>query len=569
MPGTQIANKLQVPSQNTANAAQKLRSLQELIDALGQKGYPSISMLRSTASWFSKFVGKPSAEIPLEILDSDRHEFREYLRMRKIAPNSVRTYSHFANRLLRAAKTMGWHSSPAKLPPSWIPLEAEIKRRKIKSIVKYLIVQNRTPATVLETDIAQWVGLRVRQGRSLRIAVVNSQSLRRLLCAFSPGQHVLSRRIAKTHYGIPVECFPEPLRSDVEEAISFKQKRYAKSRTTNVQIRDVTAKQLRMSFSALYGWAVNVAHMNGITTIRELITEDNAAGFIEWALNERKITSKSITLKLALIAGALRQNPRFRNLVDSWLPTVIKALPLDSDEDTLRRKEERYLPYEVLAQIPILMLANRPCFPRATPFKTALAVRNELLMKWPTILPWRQRNIREMRIAGERPNLFKAPFPKFSSIAKPEWVQRAEQKNPNLEVWQISFSKNETKTRIDVAAVLPQALVSLLEEYISFHRQQLVGEVDPGTLFLNERGNPLTSKDVATLISHFTLKYGGRVVTPHLYRDIFAYMWLDRRPEDYLTLSKLLWHRDINTTIRIYGQRFNESAALRRMEEVL
>jgi hypothetical protein len=46
-------------------------------------------------------------------------------------------------------------------------------------------------------------------------------------------------------------------------------------------------------------------------------------------------------------------------------------------------------------------------------------------------------------------------------------------------------------------------------------------------------------------------------------------MYLGKATEDYLTLSKILWHTNINTTIRIYGRRFNESAALCRMEKVL
>jgi integrase len=54
-----------------------------------------------------------------------------------------------------------------------------------------------------------------------------------------------------------------------------------------------------------------------------------------------------------------------------------------------------------------------------------------------------------------------------------------------------------------------------------------------------------------------------------MFRDIYAYMWLEKFPEDYLTVSKLLWHKNINTTINIYGRRFNESAALCRMESML
>ena len=51
-------------------------------------------------------------------------------------------------------------------------------------------------------------------------------------------------------------------------------------------------------------------------------------------------------------------------------------------------------------------------------------------------------------------------------------------------------------------------------------------------------------------------------MTPHLFRDIFAYAWLKEHPQDYLTLSKILWHKNINITIDTYGGRFNESSGV-------
>jgi hypothetical protein len=49
--------------------------------------------------------------------------------------------------------------------------------------------------------------------------------------------------------------------------------------------------------------------------------------------------------------------------------------------------------------------------------------------------------------------------------------------------------------------------------------------------------------------------------------DIVAYEWLRTHPEDFLTVSKLLWHRNLNTTLRIYGSRFDESTGVARMDD--
>src|SRR5579859_7910492 len=63
------------------------------------------------------------------------------------------------------------------------------------------------------------------------------------------------------------------------------------------------------------------------------------------------------------------------------------------------------------------------------------------------------------------------------------------------------------------------------------------------------------------------MRYTGRRVNPHLLRDIFAVKWLEDHPEDYLTLSKILWHRNIQTTLQIYGAGFDESHGARRVDD--
>jgi site-specific recombinase XerD len=91
----------------------------------------------------------------------------------------------------------------------------------------------------------------------------------------------------------------------------------------------------------------------------------------------------------------------------------------------------------------------------------------------------------------------------------------------------------------------------LLEEYLQNHRPNLVAGTDPGTLFLNRSGGGRDRQATTDLVAELVLEHAGRRVTPHIFRDIFAYAWLDDNPEDYLTLSKILWHRSIKTTLRI------------------
>ena len=190
-------------------------------------------------------------------------------------------------------------------------------------------------------------------------------------------------------------------------------------------------------------------------------------------------------------------------------------------------------------------------------------------MKWLLILPWRQRNIRECRVSGPEPNLFKNTIPAFSELTKPDWVLLEEQRNRSAQFWQFRFGPHETKTGIAIHSLLPKQLVPLLEEYLSGHRPHLLRGNHCDTLFVNHRGGPIDETTMTQTVRQLTLRYAGRIVSPHRFRDIVAYAWLQDHPDDYLRLSKLLWHRNINTTIRIYGARFNESSGVCAMESWL
>jgi hypothetical protein len=227
------------------------------------------------------------------------------------------------------------------------------------------------------------------------------------------------------------------------------------------------------------------------------------------------------------------------------------------------------LEYKILELIPAKIRAERVAAEKKGLKQVSQVVLKELLIKWLITLPWRQRNIRECRIGGPVPNLFKGKIPPFSEIDKPEWVQQEEQRNPEAEFWQFHFSSDETKTGIEVDALLPRQLIGPLEEYLKGFRFHLVRGIDPGTLFVNRAGKQMSLAQITGVVSTLTLRHGGRRVTPHLFRDIVAYTWLKEHPKDFLTLSKMLWHSNIDQVIKTYGGRFNESSGVCAMESWL
>src|SRR5438128_8886024 len=104
--------------------------------------------------------------------------------------------------------------------------------------------------------------------------------------------------------------------------------------------------------------------------------------------------------------------------------------------------------------------------------------------------------------------------------------------NPHEQFWQYHFWEDEAKNGREVHSILPRRLVPLLEDYLEHYRSLLLNGRDPGTLFLNEDGTPLTIRGIGELVGELTLRYAHKRVTPHLFRDIFAYWWLENHPQE-------------------------------------
>ena len=288
--------------------------------------------------------------------------------------------------------------------------------------------------------------------------------------------------------------------------------------------------------------------------------------YIQWCINEREVKGQPLQRNLRLFDAILRQYPRYKGHDFSWFKRMLDTIPVESDAVLKKRRAERVLEYTVIEKIPDLIHGQRSKVEKKGQKKLALLVQEELIMRWLPVLPWRQRNIRECRIDATNPNLFKGPVPEITTIDMPVWAVEERKKNPKAEFWQFHFTEEETKTGCTVDALLPRQLIGPLEEYLSTYRRHLLRDGDPGTLFLNHNGQPMTLRQVTDLVAKNTLRYGGRRVTPHPFRDIVAFTWLKTHEKDYLRVSKMLWHSNPNEVIKTYGSLFNESSGVCDME---
>ncbi len=370
------------------------------------------------------------------------------------------------------------------------------------------------------------------------------------------------------YFGIPLKDLPPRLRTEAEALLKWKVAPFATNRPKKGKIRPITAKGLRLTISQLASYVINVCG-GAPESLKDLFQKSNIEGFIEWAFNERHVKGRTIQLAIARIAACVKYHPAYADRDWSWLKPLTDSIPLEDDSEIKKRKAAKYIDYDEFEAIPTQIRGFRESYEKKrhkSQIRVAQLVEEEFIFRWFLAFPWRQRNLRELRIGGSSPNLFKGRIPSLSDIDKPAWIVEEEAQNPGAEFWMISFAPAETKTNITVDLLLPRALVEPLEEYMAVWRPLLLNGKNPITLFVTPRGKAMRSDQVGKVIGHWSKTFASKRTTPHMIRDSVAYKWLKTHPKDYLTLSKILWHKNVQTTIRIYGARFNESSGMCAME---
>jgi hypothetical protein len=531
----------------------RCRMLTELLDLLSQGGSKQISMLKSTAEHLSAGLAKPLSEIELRDLTSVGSVLKKYLKDRRFKRNSIRSYANYVRILIKEAKKVGALSVPSEIGDSWKKLSAEIaKRRGAAGFMRFAIDRSKPPEMITEEDLELYGEEMLRLGKSYGYV--------RNLKAYLRGigfPHLQPRQRAA--YSLRLAQFPNPLRQEVEDLIRWKTAPFSAGRPASGRHRNSTSNNFVAFLCGLTGFLFKVRGRTA-SNLKELITKDNVTDFVTWCINDRGVCPSSLIPRLGMLLAAARRYPGLQPAEFEWMKQLIDELP-QGNVRTKETKEKKWVDHKQLRKIPELIRQDRSkqCSHVNHKKVDATLVRDELLMQWMTILPWRQRNIRLCKLASKEANgnLFKAEIPSFSTLATPKWVDEQRKSNPKAEFWQFYFRADETKTGQVVQSLLPRQLVPILEEYLRLRPLLVKGE-DPGVLFVNLRGHAFNSMGLGDLVAKLTVRYAGRRVTPHLFRDIFAHRWLQDNPEDYLTLSKILWHRNLNTTLQIYGRNFDD-----------
>lgn len=564
--GSGIANKLRDSSENVnpSHLSSPPQSLGDLLSLWSQSSPREEPMLRTTVARLGDYLNAAPDDISIHSVYQTRQGFRPFLEGRKFQENSIRTYVNQVRLILKCATDAGWEPDN-HISAEWSRVITLAGSMKCAAIARELAGIRTNPTQVTLEDVDKWVVQAAKTRGYLGIQKKAHRFWRVLReCGYA---HELPKRIVQEkNYGVSVDNFPAELRAEVTELLQWKQMDYAWDRPKGARHRPVTSKRLLNVLSTLYGFHVNIRRQPEQTSLSNLVCADIVGGFCEWCINVRKVSGRALQQNIRLLASAMRQHKKYKSLDMSWLKQMIDNIPLEDSGVLRERKAAKYLDHAVLRAIPAQIRAGRTAAQKLGNKHIAVLVRNELIISWFTVLPWRQRNLRDCRIGGSRPNLFKAPLPSVTNMDIPGWAEEQRKKDPNTMFWQFRFSSEETKTKGPVRSLMPRQLIPLLEEFLSEFRAQLLGDNVTETLLLNERGKPMSMSQITAVVGGETLRHGGRRVTPHLFRDSLAFAWLKDNPKDYLTLSKMLWHSGPDQVITTYGSRFDESSGVCSVE---
>jgi integrase len=562
--GSQIA--LEGPiSPEFGHVEQPLITVADLMQILSKNPPRQWGTIQSAANAWSRYLQKPLTEIPVtDLFDQEtRKGFRPFLAKGKSphAENTIRTYVDNIRFLAKRTKeiTRAQETAPS---PAWLDVLARAKANGCFDVaLHFQPLMEPQQVTVKDTD--DLLKRFVDDGAYYRAALDKTIRFWRVLRDAGLNGQSPSFLEEKPRYGVPFKKLPMDFKESLIALLAWLVADWAMDRPDKKHLRLVTAKGIQATVCMLFGFALVKFPTLTIMTVPALLVKSIIQAYVEYARNERHVDGFYLRKRLEALCSAIRWHKKIPKEDLAWFKELMETLPSKKDDDKIKeRKRRTRVDHKDVRKIPAIIRAARNKSIRVGTIHYALSVRNELIIMWLLFLPWRQRNIREMKLGV---NLFYGPLEDVYEI--PAWVIAERKRNPEAEFWQIRFGKKETKMKHGVVAVLPRPLLGILEDYLSV-RHLLVeankNGIDLGILLLNEKGRAITSNGMTDLVQTLTFRHlvAAKAINPHRFRDLFAYAWLKDNPKDFLTLSKILWHKSVQVTIDIYGAEFDVASGV-------
>jgi integrase len=116
----------------------------------------------------------------------------------------------------------------------------------------------------------------------------------------------------------------------------------------------------------------------------------------------------------------------------------------------------------------------------------------------------------------------------------------------------LELSNGEVKNKTELAFDIPPQVAKMLIQYQERIAPKIIGH-RPTRLFVNVDGTPKSERTVAWLISTYSKRRTGIVLTPHQFRHLSAKVLLDAQPGAFESVRQLLGHKRHETTVNAYA----------------
>jgi hypothetical protein len=329
-----------------------------------------------------------------------------------------------------------------------------------------------------------------------------------------------------------LQVIPDALLAELNAYLSWCMRDYAPDRPAKIKKRPSSAHLTSQAVCGVGGYAVHILGQPLDSLSLERCTDPELVNqFVDWWVNtRRKRVTRTITDLLAHLA----------TLAKYWLKDEARAEALYQIRMALGQPAAVWDKSATMLTMQELERVGRSIYPlneeRLQSSRYARAVANylhdpvqypmqkawagpkvifawqaqmSLIIRLLVRIPLRQRNIREMRLGHNLKRTADGRWEIHFRGKELKIAMRQGRENEKRDLW-------------------PAELCDQLDEFLKTWRPILLRSApDPQTLFLDQRGKPLTANRLGSIYTRYVWKVLGKYTTIHLIRDTVASEYID------------------------------------------
>ena len=338
--GTEIASDLRGSSNQAELTVTSPQTTGDLLAILEEERPRSLAMIKTTCGLLGTYLDLRGDQIPLTTINSRRGGFRQFLSARRYTENSVRTYVNQVRVLLKAARRLGWNPDCA-VSEQWSSLLMLAPKLRLRDIVEHFSRITNSPTTVTFEDVDRWGESRIQDGILYTTVASKKNRFWRLLQKMGWTSRIPQQQMKLTRYGVPLDQLPPALRDEIHALLTWKQAEFAIDRPKRGKIRSVSALSLRLFICQLAGFVIKILG-NDPTSFAGLVQKVHVQRFVEWMINERGITGRSLRERLGMIAAVVKYHPSFASYDFTWFKPLVDSIPVEDYSERKKRKAKRF-----------------------------------------------------------------------------------------------------------------------------------------------------------------------------------------------------------------------------------